>query len=174
MGNGAPFDKIIYERERSKKLQQLEALNNQRGECKEVEVAPKQEFEDCEKHNNPWSNSNVVFGRWYKSKLKADLSKLIDLMCMFQDVIAMKNINDAAVMCMELREANKRLLTITLRAEDPPAIDCLMQLVTINSALLDCYQKLKNGKKIHNSGRIETIFASLNKVFISLHLSQFS
>lgn len=145
--NGAPFDKIISQRERIKKQQQMDAMQQQRNNNNECKEEQHNEYEDCVKHNNPWSNSNVQFGRWYKSKLKADLSKLIDLICMFQDVIAMRNINDATVMCMELREANKRLLSITLRAEDPPAIDCLMQLVTINSALLDCFNKLKNGKK---------------------------
>ena len=150
--NGAPFNKIIVERERLQKQKEIDERNrkfkemhakNNKEEIKEDNI----KYEDEPKENNPWSKKNVQFGRWYKSKLKADLSKLIDMMVMTQDIIAMKNVNDAQLMCMELREANKRLVTIMLRTYDPPAIDCLLNLVVINSSLLDCYKKLVNGQK---------------------------
>lgn len=149
--NGAPFNKIIVERERLQKQKEIDErnrkfkeMNLKKEEIKENEAI---QFEDEPKENNPWSKKNIQFGRWYKSKLKADLSKLIDMMVMTQDIIAMKNANDAQLMCMELREANKRLVTIMLRTYDPPAIDCLLNLVVINSSLLDCYKKLVNGQK---------------------------
>mmetsp|Transcript_61040 Transcript_61040/g.97078 ORF Transcript_61040/g.97078 Transcript_61040/m.97078 type:complete len:350 (+) Transcript_61040:23-1072(+) len=152
--NGAPFDKIITERERIRKQQEIEAKNRRIQQEQEQQQGAEEkredndvQFEDVVKFDNPWSNKNMQFGRWYKSKLKADLNKLIDLICMTQDILAMKNVNDAQLMCIELREANKRLITIMLRTEDPPAIDCLLQLVTINSSLLDCYKKLVNGHK---------------------------
>lgn len=152
--NGAPFNKIIVERERLKKQKEIDERNRKFKEEHVNEDNQEEDnnnnnivYEDEEKENNPWSDKNMHFGRWYKSKLKADLSKLIDMICMTQDIISMKNVNDAQLMCMELREANKRLQTIMLRTDDPPAIDSLLQLITINSALLDCYKKLINNQK---------------------------
>eukprot|EP01084_Bolivina_argentea_P065831 120011_1 len=143
--NGAAFDKIISERERIKNDLLKEKENKlHKPNVKEEKI---DEYNDVEKYDNPWQNKNMPFGRWYKSKLKADLSKLIDMICMTQSIIAMKNVNDAMLMCMELREANKRLLSIMLRTKDPPAIDNLLQLVTINASLFNCYKKLKNGQK---------------------------
>mmetsp|Transcript_22395 Transcript_22395/g.35931 ORF Transcript_22395/g.35931 Transcript_22395/m.35931 type:complete len:336 (+) Transcript_22395:42-1049(+) len=148
--NGAAFHKIIAERERLRKQQEAEEKNRrlqQQPEQQESEVAEQKQFNDAPTYDNPWSNKNMAFGRWYKAKLKADLSKLIDLICMTQDIISMKNTVDGQVMCMELREANKRLITIMLRTHDAAAMDCLLQLVTINSSLLDCYKKLTTGQK---------------------------
>eukprot|EP01084_Bolivina_argentea_P065832 120012_1 len=144
--SGAPFNKIITERERISELNRQQRIQDKekgKGDAKEE----KQDYEDEPKYDNPWSNRNMDFGRWYKSKLKADISKLIDMMVMTQDIIAMKNVTDAELMTSELREANKRLISIMLRTADPPAVDCLLQLVTINSSLFDCYKKLKNGQK---------------------------
>jgi len=142
--NGAAFDKIIAERERIRKQQEFEAKNR----CFSAEQKQDAvEYHDEPTLDNPWSKKHLPFGRWYKAKLKADISKLIDMICMAQDIMAMGNAQDAMLCCMELREAHKRLLCIVLRTDDPPAIDCFLQLVTIISNILDCYKALSNGKK---------------------------
>jgi len=147
--SGAAFDKIVAERERKRRQQQRAhevQIQSERKEAAHAQAAAV-EFRDEAQMDNPWSAKNMAFGRWYKARLKSDLARLIDMICMAQDVIAMKNADDANTLCMELREANKRLLTITLRTEDPPAIDCLLQLVCVISALLDCHKKLLRGHK---------------------------
>lgn len=141
--SGAAFDKIVAERERKLKQQLRESGRERKREQKDAQI----EFRDEAQMDNPWSAKNMAFGRWYKARLKEDLRRLVDMICMAQDVIAMKNADDANTLCMELREANRRLLTITLRTADPPAIDCLLQLVCVISALLDCHKKLLNGHK---------------------------
>eukprot|EP01083_Nonionella_stella_P196823 723967_1 len=164
--SGAPFNKIITERERISELNRQQRIKEKgKGDAKEE----KQDYEDEPKYDNPWSNRNMDFGRWYKSKLKADISKLIDMMVMTQDIIAMKNVTDAELMTSELREANKRLISIMLRTADPPAVDCLLQLVTINSSLFDCYKKIEKWAKIHRSWGIASVSAYFDQVFVAFN-----
>ena len=157
--DGLPFDKIITERERIKKQKKIDEINRklQIEQNKKINEEKKEDInnnndndtssDDEDKYNNPWSNRNIPFGKWYKSKLINDLNQLIDMICMAQDIISMKNINDSLLICMELRESNKRLISIMLRTKDPAACDCFMQLIIIISSLLDCCKKLKNGQK---------------------------
>eukprot|EP01084_Bolivina_argentea_P039694 73348_1 len=93
------------------KNEEKKSKNNDNNNDNDSNTDSEEEEEENE-YNNPWNKRSIPFGKWYKSKLKNDLNHLIDLICMAQDVISMKNINDALLMCMELREGNKRLIAI--------------------------------------------------------------
>jgi len=142
--SGAAFDKIIAERERIRKQQEFEAKNRRFSEDHKREEV---EYRDEPKFDNPWSRKHLPFGRWYKSKLKADISKLLEMVIFAQTECAVGAVSPLSA--MELREAHKRLLCLTLRTEDPAAIDVFFHLLTVMGNILDCHKALSLGRKPH-------------------------
>lgn len=53
---------------------------------------------------------------------------------------------------MELREANRRLVGLMLRTDDPEACNVMLQWVTMIAGLLQCVKKLQSGQRVQVPG----------------------